>query len=666
MFRPARMQKLSIVTLNKYTKPVIDVLHERGVIQIEDLSETIQEGEEYKGLDVSKQDPLASRISSLSMKCGSTLDTLKSAEESKSMVDVVKGFISPKKIHTKDVDSLQSEELADKAEEIINKVDAVLSPIESRINEIGSEESKYKDSLNVANNLKSFDIDFAYLQESKYTRVISGKIPGENLSEAKESIAEITDRVEIFEGKSASDGDSTYIPIIVVSASEFEENISSVLRRLEFEKLDVTGLSGKPDEIVEASKSKIDALEKEKKQCMKDIGEVGQRSKEHLLEINEQLDLEKERTEIYSYFGETSSTKVFKAWVVKDDVEETVSLIDEMTDGHSIIEVEDPTEEEIDDNKVPVKQQNPGFAKPYELFVNMYSTPNYKDIDPTIIMALCFPFFFGYCLTDAFYGIILAIVGFILYQGMGKTSKTFKSFGVVVMQCGLWTFLLGLLTGGFIGDFIPRFILGNPNAPLPTVIPDINAFVHPENILILAIIIGLIHLNIAFLFGLIDNYKRGNIKALCGGQLCWVLIEVAIIAFLLTNSIIAFGVIFVIALLTLLYGAGPMGVMDIFGFLGDVLSYSRLLALCLSTGGIGMTANLLGQLLAGMIPYVGIVIGVVVFLGVHLFNIAFQSMGSFIHSLRLHFVEFFGNFYEGQSTEFVPFKANRIYTKLRK
>jgi V/A-type H+-transporting ATPase subunit I len=79
-----------------------------------------------------------------------------------------------------------------------------------------------------------------------------------------------------------------------------------------------------------------------------------------------------------------------------------------------------------------------------------------------------------------------------------------------------------------------------------------------------------------------------------------------------------------------------------------------------------MTANLLAQLLAGMVPYVGIVIGVIVFFGVHLFNIAFQSMGSFIHSLRLHFVEFFGNFYEGESSEFVPFKASRIYTKLRK
>ena len=660
------MQKLSIVTLNKYSKATIDALHEKGYIQIDDLSEVIQEDEAYEGLGVSKQDPVASRIASLSMKCNNIIDTLKSAEQSQSIVDVIKGYISPKEIHPTEVEDLTSEELADKADEIISKVDNVLSPIESRMNEIGSEKTKYNDSLNVATQLDSFDIDFAYLQNTKYTSVITGKLPTEHLSDAKSQIEEITDEVYISEGSTSTKGDVTYVPLVIVTSNNFEEEISGVLRRLEFEKLDVSGLSGKSGEIIEASQGKLDELEKERNQCIKDIGEIGQRSKEHLLVINEQLEVEKERTEIYSYFGETKTSKMFKAWVPKDDVEETLALIDELTDQHSIIEVEDPTEEEIDNNKVPVKQINPGFAKPYELFVNMYSTPNYKDIDPTIIMALCFPFFFGYCLTDAFYGIILAIVGFILYQGMGKFSKTYKSFGVIVLQCGLWTILLGLLTGGFIGDFVPRFIFGNANAPLPTVIPSINAFAHPENILIIALIIGLIHLNIAFLFGIIDNVKRGNIKELCGGQLCWVLIELSIVAFLLTGSLIVFGAIFVIALLLLLYGAGPMGVMDVFGFIGDVLSYSRLLALCLSTGGIAMTANLLCEMLTGMVPYVGIVIGIIVFLGIHLFNIAFQSMGAFIHSLRLHFVEFFGNFYEGDSAEFVPFKAVRIHTKLRK
>ncbi len=665
MFRAARMQKLSIVTLNQYTKPIVDVLHEEGVLQIDDLSEKISEDEEFKELSVSKQDPNASRIASLSMKCGSLIDTLESAEQSEGMVELIRRMINPTEIKSEEVEDLDSEELSAKAEEIINEVDANLSPIESRINEIGTEETKYKDALNISDQLSSFNVDLADLQNTKYTCVLAGRLPSEQLSEARSQIGDVTDQVDIFEGQSNSDDDAVTVPIILVSGSEFEEEISGILRRLEFERFNITGLSGTPSELHKTSEEKLDECKKERDQCYKDIREVGQRSKKNLLVLNEQLELEKERTEIYAYFGETETTKTIKAWVVKDNVDETLSTIERISEGNYIVDIEDPTEEEIRENKVPVKQKNPGFARPYELLVNMYSTPNYGDIDPTIIMALCFPFFFGFLLTDAFYGILITIIGLIMYRGIGKVSRTYKSFSVILTQMGLWTILLGLITGGFLGDFIPRFIMGDANAMLPTVIPDINAFSHPENILIVALAIGIIHLNIAYIFGIIDNYKKGATKEMLSGQLCWVLIEVAVVALLIGGMIPAI-IIGVIAIIMLLYGAGPMGIMDIFSFIGDILSYSRLLALCLSTGGIALTANLLGQLLASMVPYVGIIIGVIVFLGLHTFNIAFQSMGGFIHALRLHYVEFFGNFYVGASQPFEPFKATRTYTKLRK
>ena len=388
MFRPARMQKLSIVTLNQYIKPVVDVLYERGLVEIEDLSEQIGEDEEYTGLDVSKQDPYATKIASLSMKCDNIIDTLKSAEQKTGMVDVIKGFLSPKEIKPEEVENLSPEDLVQQAESIINKVDSVLSPIESHMNAIGTEENKYKDQLKVATQLSSFDIDFAYLQDTEYVKFTTGLLPNEHLSEAKEAIDEVTDEVIIFEGSSNSDGDTAVTPLVVVSSAGFEEEISSILRRSEFEKLDITGLSGKSSEIIEAATRKLDELKNEKEQCVKDIREVGLRSKDQLLVLNEQLAIEKERTEIYSCFGETQTTKMFKVWVMKKDVDETLTVIDQVTEGNSIIEVEDPTQEEIDENKVPVKQDNPGFAKPYELLVNMYSTPNYNDLDPTIIMAL--------------------------------------------------------------------------------------------------------------------------------------------------------------------------------------------------------------------------------------------------------------------------------------
>ena len=664
MFTTARMQKLSIVTLDKYAKDTINLLHEKGVVQIEDISENIQEKEEFEGLEPSKQDPVASKLASLSMKASSIIDTLESAEKSTGIVDVIKGYISPKIIDGKEVEETDSETLVDKASEIIEKVESVTNPIEARMNEIGSEKAKYNDSLKIATELKSFDIDFGDLQDTKYTHVICGKLPEENMTKAENAISEITEKAELIKSTVTSEDGSK--PIMIICSVEFEESISGVLRRLELEKLDINGLSGNPEEIITNSSEKLTALEKEKEECYKDLREISQRSKEALLIINEELEIEKEKIEIFSHFGQTNSTKMFEAWIPKNNVDQTLSLIDEVTDGHSVIEVTNPNDEEIDNNKVPVKQENPKFAKPYELIVNMYSVLNYKDIDPTIIMALFFPFFFGYCLTDAFYGIILAIVGLILNSGMGKINKTMKSFGIILTMCGLWTVVLGLVTNGFIGDFIPRFFMGDSSLQLATVINDINAFAHPENILIIALILGLIHLNIGFIFGIIDNLKRNNIKDMCAEQLPWMMIELSIILYLVTGSILVFGVIFVLALIILIYGAGLFGVMDIFGFLGNVLSYSRLLALCLSTGGIAMTVNILTQLSADMIPFIGIILAPIIFLGGHIFNLCFQSMGAFIHSLRLHYVEFFGGFYKGESEEFEPFKAERKYTKIRR
>lgn len=664
MFTTARMQKLSIVTLDKYAKDTINALHEKGIIQIEDISESIQEEEALNGLEPSKQDPVASKLASLSMKATSIIDTLESAEKSTGIVDVIKGYISPKIIDGKEVENIDSEILVDKASEIIGKVESVTNPIEARMNEIGSEKAIYSDSLKVATELKSFDIDFGDLQDSKYTHVLCGKLPEENITKAEEAISEITEKAEIIKSNVTSEEGSK--PIMIICSIEFEEAIAGALRRLELEKFDITGLSGNPQKIIADSNEKLSALDKEKDECHKDLREISQRTKETLLIINEELEVEKEKIEIFSHFGETNSTKMFKAWIPKNDVDQTLSLIDDITDGHSVIEVTDPDNEEIDENKVPIKQENPKFAKPYELLVNMYSTPNYKDIDPTIIMALFFPFLFGYCLTDAFYGIILAIIGLTLHKGMGRINKTMNSFGIILTLCGLWTIVLGLATNGFIGDFIPRFLMGDSSLALPTVIGDINAFAHPENILIIALIIGIIHLNIGFLFGIIDNIKRNKIKDMCAEQLPWVLIELSIVLFVVTGSIPVFGAVFVIGLLVLIYGAGLFGVMDIFGFLGNVLSYSRLLALCLSTGGVAMTVNILTQLSADMIPYVGIILAPFIFVGGHIFNISFQSLGAFIHSLRLHYVEFFSGFYKGASEEFEPFKAERKYTKIRR
>ena len=257
----------------------------------------------------------------------------------------------------------------------------------------------------------------------------------------------------------------------------------------------------------------------------------------------------------------------------------------------------------------------------------------------------------------------------VLLKGLGKIKESMHSFGWILIWSGLWAVILGLLTNGLLGDFYDRILhLGKT---LPTVYEPVNAFVHPDKILIIAIAIGVIYTNIAFILGAINNFRYGNKKEAIGSQICWFVLEAGVIFLALgyLNPAMAMifyviGAIFVIACIgMLIYANGAYGVMDIFGFMGDVLSYARLLALCLATGGIAMTVNILTNMVNDMIPFIGIILAIVVFIGGHIANFAFQVLGAFINALRLNYVEFFSQFYMGGKGKFEAFKASRTFTK---
>jgi len=163
------------------------------------------------------------------------------------------------------------------------------------------------------------------------------------------------------------------------------------------------------------------------------------------------------------------------------------------------------------------------------------------------------------------------------------------------------------------------------------------------------------------------------VKDAIGSQICWFVFEAGIILLALGYMMPAIGMIgmilggiLIIATIGMLVWAnGAYGVMDIFGYMGDVLSYARLLALCLATGGIAMTVNILAQMLNNMVPVVGIVVAIIVFVGGHIANFAFQVLGAFINALRLNYVEFFSQFFMESRGKFEAFKAKRTFTKIK-
>jgi V/A-type H+-transporting ATPase subunit I len=662
MFRPAKMHKLGIITLEDYSKPLLNALHEEGVVQIDDISEQIKKDIEWQQIiEPSQVGPHTSEINSILMRIANIIDFWKIVIIKKSSImELLKGFVNPEVPAKKEVDKLNIEELTSKTEELLQNVEPNTKNIQKRLDDIELEKSVLEIAQKSAENLKFLDIDISMLNDTDHTNIIVGKVNLETYDSFKDELESITPELFILEGES-QDKKETTKTIIIISLKTHLEELKKVLRKFEFDKFDIKNLSGKPKEALKNVKNEIKSLEKEKEQLIDDIIDLSNKWGDELLIFKELLNIELEKNEIYSSFGKTEKTLMLEAWVPKKDQEKAIEIIKKSTEDHVIVEVENPQED-----NAPIKYNNPGFAKPFEFFTTMYSPPNYKEIDPTIFFAIIFPFFFGFCLTDGFYGIIDAVVGLILYRGLGKTNEFMKYFGMVLIACGVWALILGLVTNGFIGDLIPRYL----GVQIPFVIPSVDAFVHPENLLIIAIACGVLYTFFGLCVGAYNNYKNGKKAEALGDHICWILLFIGVgllaVSYLYNIGSIYIGIaVIIISLAILLYYNGAFGIMDVMGQMGNVLSYSRLLALCLSTGGMAMAVNIVAGIV-GPIAIIGPILFVIVLIGGHTINCMIQSLGAFIHSMRLHYVEFYSQFYQGQGIKYKPFSVERDITKIKK
>ena len=666
MFKTARMRKIRIVTLDKYVAPTVDALHEQGLIQVSDISDSVQQDPELAELVTpAKATPHTGKLSSLLMKTNGISELLgNSLSEGHGLKDTVMSLISPDLPVQKEVEALDTEAFIEKAEDTLSQVEAKTSVIEGKLAALDTETSELQSNKSLANRLSHFDMDLALLKDSKYTSTTVGRINAESASEIKNELSNLTDELDMF---MVPTDDKNFNIIVVVTLNEFSDNVYSILRKFDFEKMEVGDVEGTPQQIISNADSRLLAIESEREAIKKDLRSVAEQWDDEILALKEQLENEKEKNEILSSFVQTKDAYVFEGWVPKKDTEKVEQLVEKSSDGHCAFETIEV--EGTDDEDVPILQQNGWYSKPFEFLVDMYSPVRYNSMDPTIFVAITFPFFFGFCLTDAFYGLFVSLIGVVLLRGLGKTSDSMNAFGWILIWSGLWAVVLGLITNGCIGDFASRIL----HTQLPTVYGPVDAFKHPDTILKIAIGIGVVYTNIGFILGAINNFRYGNVKEAIGSQICWFIFEAGIILLALGYLIPSIGIIgmvlggvlIVVTLGMLIWANGAYGVMDVFGFMGDVLSYARLLALCLATGGIAMTVNILAVMVDQMIPMVGIILAIIVFVFGHIANFLFQVLGAFINALRLNYVEFFSQFFMEGKGKFEAFKAKRTFTKIK-
>lgn len=374
---------------------------------------------------------------------------------------------------------------------------------------------------------------------------------------------------------------------------------------------------------------------------------------------------------------ETASTMLTKFWVPTDKADELRAQIEAIGP-----DIELTYSAPAPDDEPPSLLKNGNTVRPFNILTELYSSPTYRGIDPTPLLAPFFWVFFGMCLGDA--GYALVVFGTILwvFRKYKKIAPGVKDFIRLFLFCSVSTFIYGVISGSFFGNFIDSFL--PPLVPLKNALMLVDPMTNPMQVLGISLLLGVIHLMFGLLIACYDKLRHGEFVDAIGNDFSWFLFIVGLCLFgvglggMLPPHFVQVGQAMAIlgAVIIFIYaGKGEPnwfkkiinGFLALYGstsYLGDILSYSRLLALGFGSAVIGMVINLLGGLAAD-IPYVGWLIAVVVIIGGHIFSIAINILGSFVHPLRLQYVEFFGKFYSGGGEPFTPLTLSQEYVNVK-
>ncbi|MBP1927535.1 V/A-type H+-transporting ATPase subunit I [Methanolinea mesophila] len=463
---------------------------------------------------------------------------------------------------------------------------------------------------------------------------------------------------EIFiDKKTAKDGEV----VLIAYPAHLRPSIHPSFRLSGVSVLHCEECEGTPDKALATIRDRIRELREHERERINSLEMFRDTYERKLLAIREELRIRKEELDLIPKSGSSRDVTYLSGWIPAREVNSFTAAMDRSTCGHFFStrpeKVESPQE-------APVMYDNPRWLRPFEFLTTMFARPKYGEIDPTPFMAPIFVIFFGLMLGDAGYGILLTLSGFLLYWRFRRSSSVFHDLSIILTWCGISAVIFGTLQGGWFGDVPSRFFGISPPLVLLEPIKD------PIAMFQIALLLGILHINLGLTLGFYQNIRKKEYNPALMDQGVWFIIQpsAAILMAVFfgwitagTNVLYVAVAGIVAGLAIIFYSRGPMGFFALTGFLGDWLSYVRILALALATGGIAMTVNILAELVAEVSPYL-VVLAVLVFLGGQLFNLIIQSLGGMIHSIRLQYIEFFSKFFIGGGEAFTPFRMERMYS----
>jgi V/A-type H+-transporting ATPase subunit I len=653
MFYPAEMRWVGIVFHDAYTGDVIRDLQNAGVMEVLPLHDV--QSPLPPGITPKERSSSPDRITEAMMRIDRIFDTF--AEIPSPKENPLLTFLSPSSIIPLTRPERSEEELLHETASVLQDLQQV-SGIRAALRQASGEYTAAVKNREAIRILAPFGFDLGILGDGVYLSVTAGLVEKEKYEAFHQDLLSAgTDELLI----GAREQDTTVVVVVAIPLCH-KHLLERILRPPRFHPL-VPGCSGMPAEALAAEQERIGTLQARESALIEELRGIRQEWEGRLHALYENLEHRKEQRQVLSGSGKSTATTIMSGWVPEKEVQEMERVLEQASENHALVRWRHPSPE---DPGLPSCYENPGWLKPFEVLTTTFARPLYREVDPTPFVAPFFVFFFGLMLGDAGYGIIMTLIAAFLYIRLKDAERSLHDMVYILLILGVASTLLGIIQGGWFGDIPERFFAITPPFILIEPLKD------PITFFQIALILGIIHINLGLAIAAYQHLRSGEYRMLFFEEGVWFILQPSA-AVLLAGFFGWFAVsppLLYAAAAGALLGVGmlfsyqgAMGFFGLTGFLGDWLSYVRILALALATGGIAMTINILSTLIAGIHPLM-VVPAAIIFIGGHAFNLVIQSLGGVIHAIRLQYIEFFGKFYTGGGRAFSPFRSHRRYSQI--
>jgi len=508
------------------------------------------------------------------------------------------------------------------------KIYSEFTELTSKISSLTERKNSLTSVKEIAEPLSSLNLDLNSFYGYDSIAVFKGTI---KKALTTQEIEKITKDFELF----SSEFEGKKVIALFVS-EKFKEQIQALLSEKGFIELHLE------QEINLVSvNSELNSIEKELAGFKTQLGLLKETEGQFLVDFEFNLEKENEKLEAPLRFAVTENAFIIDGWIPEIKAKEVEYRLRHLTKDKIFFEF-------LKDKKnAPTSLDNPSLVKPFQFFMNLYSMPKYTEIDPTFLVFITFPLFFGFMLGDVGYGLVtLAVFLFLRTKLKGEGKMLINS----LIIASLATIFFGFIFGEAFGfEIVEHPILFRSH--------DLNLM------LLISIAVGLIHITLGYLVGFYNVLIQYGLKEAVYEKGSWLMIEAGglLIISEMILAMTSFGnivgaVLFLAGVILLFKGEGVQGIIELPSILSNTLSYARLFAVGLASVKLAVIVN---DFATAFFAQGGLMIGVsilILLLG-HTVNILLGLIGPFLHALRLHYVEFFGKFYKGGGRRFMPFGA---------